>query len=382
MPTLVTTFAATATTFDFSIDTDDFFATIVFSGANFTYDGGLTDLISGDLTAFEVNLFEPGVNGALIFNTQTDDGLFVPVSALYTPGGPLNFAETAVGIIRADVEGNFSSHFIENYSAVNIVGSNNPNPDYVDTPFNDVWVASTALALRGGGGDDILETGGVGAVLRGGWGDDFLRFDVGGSGTLIGGGGTDNLFALDGDDILKLGAGDDTGVGGGGHDRIIGGSGNDVLQGDAGNDSLRGGDDDDFLDGGTGDNRLDGGSGNDTLFSHTEGRDTLIGGDGADLFLFEIQGSEDAFTHATNQETVADFALILDFDVNVDVLELRNLYAADPFYHGQDAFYRDAHNVGSDVVYDDGSSRIKILDVQVEDFSWFNFAGVVDPDSF
>ncbi|MDF1734693.1 MAG: calcium-binding protein, partial [Minwuia sp.] len=93
--------------------------------------------------------------------------------------------------------------------------------------------------------------------LRGGDGNDFIDSANTGD-TLTGGGGGDDLDGLAGDDVL------------------FGGSGRDTLEGGNGNDALQGGSDNDSLVGGFGDDTVRGGSGNDTL----------LGGFGDDLFLY------------------------------------------------------------------------------------------------
>jgi Ca2+-binding RTX toxin-like protein len=74
-------------------------------------------------------------------------------------------------------------------------------------------------------------------------------------------------------------------VGGGG---IRGGDGNDSMSGNGGHDILYGEAGDDILDGGAGDDDLDGSEGNDNLIGSAPpngGIDTLLGGNGNDLFV-------------------------------------------------------------------------------------------------
>ncbi len=81
-----------------------------------------------------------------------------------------------------------------------------------------------------------------------------------GADNLIGRKGSDGLFGLGGDDVLR---------GGRDQDLLLGGDGDDKLNGNGGNDRLLGGDGNDILNGGRGSNRLDGGEGNDTyVFKH------------------------------------------------------------------------------------------------------------------
>ena len=166
--------------------------------------------------------------------------------------------------------------------------------------------------LDGGMGDDSLEGGQQNDTLAGGDGEDTLR----------GSGGADELFGGDGNDELK---------GSSGNDRSFGGSGNDLLFGGSDNDELFGDDDDDTLFGGIGSDSLDGGSGNDRLLgvnSDTDelfGRstiDTLTGGGGSNTFV--LGEGDDVFYDSGISDNLGtnDYALITDFQLGQDSLEL------------------------------------------------------------
>jgi Ca2+-binding RTX toxin-like protein len=112
----------------------------------------------------------------------------------------------------------------------------------------------------------------------------------GGDDTIIGGKERDQIFGDDGNDTITTGNGDDTIVGGNGDDTIIcgnsqkliyGGTGDDIITAGTGQGYIFGEDGNDTIT--TGDARFEilGGAGNDTLNGH--GRDTLWGGDGADV---------------------------------------------------------------------------------------------------
>ncbi|WP_167736481.1 calcium-binding protein [Nocardioides sp. 1609] len=101
------------------------------------------------------------------------------------------------------------------------------------------------------------------------------------------------LWALtdDGRDTVRGGAGNDfintafmadRAWGGAGEDWIRVGTGANEIYGDAGNDRLVGGDDGDRIHGGDGDDRLGGLLGNDTLWGDA-GADVLVGGPGSDI---------------------------------------------------------------------------------------------------
>ncbi len=122
------------------------------------------------------------------------------------------------------------------------------------TPCADTIVVPAGVAaVDGGGGDDTILPGPIGAVtscppgcrlgvgsqtFEGGPGDDVV-FGERGNDTLLGGGGNDKLFGGPGDDLLRGGTGDDLLIGGFGADTLDGEEGNDYVRGDATIDHLR-----------------------------------------------------------------------------------------------------------------------------------------------
>lgn len=206
-----------------------------------------------------------------------------------------------------------------------------------------------AGSLYGEDGDDtvISGIGGSGSVLDGGGGTDLLvidrsdlaialDFDVLSNGSLIdgtsiaafehvdftSGSGNDNISGGDLDDIIRGGAGRDELTGRGGIDHLFGDDGIDILDGGAGDDLLDGGDGFDTLDGGSGDDQLfgdagfdelDGGAGNDLLDGGT-GYDTMVGGAGDDTYVvdeyaditFELAGEGTDTTRSFIDHTLAD----------------------------------------------------------------------------
>ncbi len=202
-----------------------------------------------------------------------------------------------------------------------------------------------------------------------------LIFGRGGRDALYGMGSNDILVGEAGNDRLSGGDGSDLLAGGDGRDRLFGQSGNDVLVGGAGNDVLSGGWGADALFAGSGADSLKGGAGNDLLVSldrpdgglsetmttnlharmdrmfpdasadqtarfrsdmqswHNEiGRDTLIGGDGADTMLGD---DGDQLTGGAGRDTFAGVArtssgaptVVTDFRAGEDVVLV---YVADP----------------------------------------------------
>ena len=181
--------------------------------------------------------------------------------------------------------------------------------------------------LLGGGGEDVVtyasrtapvtadlaaETGGeageadgVGGfeVLVGGSGDDVLR-GARGAETLVGGDGADVLRGRSGDVALFGGTGADRLAGEGGDDRLFGdpaqgddyytpiirllpdrldgGRGDDLLNDTGGRNTYLGGPGADVLEGGANADRMDAGSGPDRVFARGGGRDRVRCGSGRD----------------------------------------------------------------------------------------------------
>jgi Ca2+-binding RTX toxin-like protein len=80
-----------------------------------------------------------------------------------------------------------------------------------------------------------------------------------------GGGGSDGILGLKGNDCLSGGDGADTLVGGAGNDDLFGDASRDDLSGGDGNDTLDGGAEDDHLTDNSGKNELNGNDGNDVI---------------------------------------------------------------------------------------------------------------------
>ncbi|MGF1524142.1 MAG: calcium-binding protein [Leptolyngbyaceae cyanobacterium] len=124
--------------------------------------------------------------------------------------------------------------------------------------------------------------------------------------------------------------GNNTLQGGRDNDQLFGARGNDILNGEEGNDTLIGGGSNDILDGGLGDDIVNGGRQNDRVYGGESPffslnktaivyngfgqladisniNDTLIGGTGADTFVYKEGDAAD---------------LITDFEDGVDTLEI------------------------------------------------------------
>ena len=212
--------------------------------------------------------------------------------------------------------------------------------------LEDEAVGDVNLSIDGTVGDETLDDSVAGVSLTGDScdpllfcvGDDDLLFGSEGDDTLSGGLGNDGLFGREGGDSVSGGVGadslygeegDDMLFGGDGSDYVRGEQGDDVLYGEHGDDTLLGGNDDDTLYGGDGNDSLSreggsdalfGGGGNDLLRSYSgqegnlyypygeQGGDTLSGGEGDDIFQFDIASGLDVNS------------TIVDFDPSEDVI--------------------------------------------------------------
>ena len=125
----------------------------------------------------------------------------------------------------------------------------------------------------------------------------------------------DMLFGGDGDDMLFGQGGNDILHGGNDDDMLYGGSGDDTLYGDAGDDYLDGGDGNDFLYGGTG-----------TDILRFDAKDKIDGGEGIDILLGG--SSDDSLYNLLNGGKISNVEIFLKLEGagNIDDLNLTNLY--------------------------------------------------------
>ena len=178
------------------------------------------------------------------------------------------------------------------------------------------------------------------AEIIGTVGNDDLVGELG-SDSLFGLEGDDTIFGLEGDDLIFGNQGLDFIGGGEGNDVIFGGKGDDFI-GDigAGDDQFFGNLDNDLLNGGEGNDQLFGGQGDDGEFGSggndlvsgdkgddiligidTENTtnpgfgeiDTLVGGEGVDIFALGFESLSYYVGSGNN-----DFGLITDFNVAED----------------------------------------------------------------
>lgn len=200
--------------------------------------------------------------------------------------------------------------------------------------FNDFFEGRDGDdTLDGGAGDDSLNGEAGADVLLGGDGDDSFTANVASGDTsddhIDGGAGID-AYARTGFGSVRvdLAAGEAGGIfEDTGRDTVVG---IENAVGDSGLDALFGDDNANALDGRGGSDVLDGRGGDDVIASDLA-YDVLIGGDGADVFLFNgIIGNND------------NYAYVADFESGVDSFEFTILSAfLFEFYQSIDYFVRD-----------------------------------------
>ncbi len=234
-----------------------------------------------------------------------------------------------------------------------IFGDSDQNPDFSVVGDDTLNGGDGNDTLFGGNGSDLINGGNGADNIDGGFDDDTITggdgndtlFGSSGSDTINGGNGADNINGGFDSDILRGGAGNDRFFAGEGDDQLFGEAGNDQLNGDAGNDTIDGGGGSDVVFGGQGDDSLAGDAGNDQLIGGN-GNDNLSGGagndrlTGVDPFIPAFgfgRGERDNLTGGGGSDTFVlgannrvfydgrgnnDFALINDFNLSQDVIEL------------------------------------------------------------
>lgn len=242
---------------------------------------------------------------------------------------------------------------VSDVSEFNIISGTSAQDKLQGTAGNDQY--------NGGLGDDEIYSSEGADILSGGEGIDSAVYSASSAAVQVdlttgtGSGGHaqgDKLISIEtvygssfGDGIIGD-DGDNTFYGGNGNDTLTGKGGQDYLSGQDGNDVISGGDDNDRLLGGNGDDTLIGGSGND-IVSGGNGIDILTGADNTTKGLGEIDrlkgdAGNDIFvlgtsTHAyyndgvNNSNGKSDYALIEDFTINQDVIQL---YGGASYYLG------------------------------------------------
>jgi Ca2+-binding RTX toxin-like protein len=284
------------------------------TGADFLYAGSGDDtLIGGDGDDY---MRAYGGGGRVDGGLGTDRASFTNTGA---QGAHFDASRIGEGrTVRVDV----GSAIVElsNVESVAVIGG-----QYADTLIGGRQGDSLAGGLGadsilGGNGDDALSDSGGDSTLVGGAGNDRIELSApsyspwpvgvysvdGGTGidgVSIGGAASsvaivasladgtliahtvDNAFVANGVGIEQL-----TIAGGGGADTLDGGSGDDVLAGQLGVNVIDGGAGNDMI---SGNGALSGGAGNDTFWCSFGGNDSVVGGDGFDIYQILIGGDFD-----------------------------------------------------------------------------------------
>ncbi len=204
-------------------------------------------------------------------------------------------------------------------------------------PLPPIYLSTiTSNNFRGTEKPETIYGGPFDDTIDGAGGNDTI-YAQSGNDLIVGGNGSDKLFGNQGDDRLYGGDGDDTIYGGKDNDFINGERGHDRLRGDLGNDTVRGGDGDDTIYGGKGndallgdrgDDYLSGDLGDDTLDGVGRDResvgeiDTLVGGEGANLFVLGTPNTV-YYNNIGPGAGYGDYALIEDFNASQDRLQLK-----------------------------------------------------------
>ncbi|GAB4383806.1 MAG: hypothetical protein Kow00121_46300 [Elainellaceae cyanobacterium] len=198
----------------------------------------------------------------------------------------------------------------------NVYGSKGNDAIVGNNQNNQIWGADGFDALRGEGGDDIIDPGLGRGLANGGHGTDTLSlqsFSIGANVDLDR--NYDNnydgsLFYLSGLKEITQGLKGFENVDGSNYnDKIAGNEQANVLKGWAGNDEILGRGGNDAIVGGSGSDSLNGGHGNDTLNGYGSDpvyeHDMLTGGDGQDTFVI---GHSFSIYRSNSFATITDFS--------------------------------------------------------------------------
>ncbi|MBD1869928.1 pre-peptidase C-terminal domain-containing protein [Cyanobacteria bacterium FACHB-471] len=340
------------------------------------------------VSSFPNNLYDPFVAGTGSVSGTTGDynieiSLAAPIEFIGTPDDDLIVGTNGFDLISG-LEGNDNLLGLAGSDQIfggdgddviiagdgndTIEGENGADEIYGDLGNDTIAGGNGFDVILGGDGNDVISGGRGKDRIFGDFGDDVLSGEQGddiinageGSDSVFGDAGGDRLFGDFGFDFLEGGAGNDFVDGGGDDDSAFGGIGDDQLFGSFGFDLLDGGDGADVLIGGVDSDSLNGGDGNDTLigvdpFNPGFGLgffeiDFLTGGLGSDTFVLGDSGSiyyndGDPASGGDN-----DYALITDFDLNQDVIQLSG--SAD--FYSLDFFTSSLGTIDAAIIYDPG----------------------------
>ena len=218
----------------------------------------------------------------------------------------------------------------------------------LDTTFTDTGLTLTARTVTHQGDDD--------ADVYIGTGKDDVMVSLGGNDTLSGGDGSDLLLGGEGNDVLSGGAGDD---------RLIGGLGTDTADySDASSGVTINLENGEGLDGEGGVDTLISienlvGSDHDDVFIVNSRDNIMIGGEGADSFVFNAaDGGDDLIQDFTSGEDSIVLGTAFGFDAGA-AQEGVNFSVIGDAYDGTNAGANDAHAAGNaSLVYSEDDNAL------------------------
>lgn len=297
------------------------------AGIDLIFDGAGSDIcdLAGGSGRIWADTTDPNGNDTYI-------GTFTPLEPIASPNGD--------AVVYADIADGLTINLEKGWATGSDIGHDKLQG------INCVWLYGGDNKIIGSSGKDRIVCDGDDDRIFGGDGDDVVwyrdgdrgnDFICGGNGNdaLYGGGGEDRLYGGDGDDALIA----DWDDGRGGRNWVYGGDGNDSIHCEEGDDKVRGD------------------AGDDTI-SAGGGRNVLMGGEGADTFVFDNDlGFESGQT------------FVKDFEDGIDRLSFREAaYDKDWFLaHAQDTVHGVAlcNEVGQRILVLHGIGKAQI---DVSDF--------------
>lgn len=177
----------------------------------------------------------------------------------------------------------------------------------------DAELATKALEINAGAGNDDITTGSGNDSVKGGDGND----------TITTGDGKDQVAGGTGDDEIRSGAGNDSVSGGSGNDFIDAGDGNDYIVGGAGNDEISAGIGKDTIFAGSGQDTVDAGEGNDLIvITGNAGATDVEGGAGKDTL--DLSYADDIVSVSGTIDNGGDVVITLNDGSTLHVTNIEN----------------------------------------------------------
>jgi Ca2+-binding RTX toxin-like protein len=194
-----------------------------------------------------------------------------------------------------------------------------PNTVYAGSG-DDLLDAATTGLFHGNEGADTIIAFESGSTIVGGNdsadGNDSITANA--LSTIFGNGGADTISGDQGANTVIGGYDGDSIISGSGADLVFANEGNDTVDFGAGNNTVFGGQGDDFLANVfylpyTGNNTIQGNEGDDTIVNHFSNVDTISGGSGNDVFMYESPIED-----GDNAAAGGPVELVTDVDFSVD----------------------------------------------------------------